>query len=47
MNLRETATIEYVEDHKLQPLMQQLIELVTFNQPRDPRQFMIGEQIAT
>ncbi|CBY24876.1 unnamed protein product [Oikopleura dioica] len=43
MNPRETATIEYVEDHKLQPLMQQLIELVTFSQPRDPRQFMIEQ----
>ena len=42
MNPREAATLEYVEDHKLQQLMQQLLELVTFHQPRDPRQFITG-----
>ena len=43
MNPRETEAIAYVEEHKLQPLMQQLIELTTYHQPGDPRAFMIGK----
>ncbi|CAG5081400.1 Oidioi.mRNA.OKI2018_I69.PAR.g9867.t1.cds [Oikopleura dioica] len=43
MNPRETEAIGYVEEHKLQPLMQQLIELTTYHQPGDPRAFMIEQ----
>ena len=38
---REQETRDYVEEHKLEGLMMQLIELATYHQPTDLRQFLI------
>lgn len=39
----EQETRDYVEEHKLKGLMTQLIELATYHQPTDIRQFLIEQ----
>jgi hypothetical protein len=39
----EQETRDYVDEHKLEGLMTQLIELATFEQPTDLRQFLIEQ----
>ena len=40
---REQETRDYVEEHKLEGLMTQLIELATYEKPTDLRQFLIEQ----
>ncbi|CAG5102407.1 Oidioi.mRNA.OKI2018_I69.chr1.g286.t1.cds [Oikopleura dioica] len=40
---REQETLDYVKEHKLEGLMTQLIELATYHQPTDLRQFIIEQ----